>query len=111
MEWTKLPDTLKRLAGPVALAASAATVYTAPASTLTVLRGLRVVNETGTAATFTISVGVDGAGKRVWYGQSVGAGDGYDWSGSLVLAAAEVIQAYASASAALTITLSGVEST
>jgi hypothetical protein len=104
-----MADTLKRLAGPVALAAAAGTVYTVPALTGTVLRGLRVVNETGSAATFTLSIGTDGAGKRVWYSQQVAPGDGYDWTGNIPMVAAEIVQAYASAATTLTVVLSGVE--
>lgn len=104
-----MADLLKRLCGPAALANSAATVYTVPGSTTAVVRHLRVVNETGAGATFTISIGTDGAGKRVWYQESIAAGDSYDWTGNLVLAATEVLQAYASAATTLTLTVSGIE--
>jgi hypothetical protein len=106
-----VPDTLKRLAGPVALAGAAATVYTVPGSTTAVLRGLHVANESVAAATFTLSVGADAAGKRLWFAQSVAPGDSFDWTGNVPLVAAEVVQAYASAAATLTLTLSGVETT
>lgn len=105
-----MADLLVRLAGPVALTTSATTVYTVPASTRTAARSLRVVNEGASAATFTVSVGTDGAGKRVWFAQAVQPGDGYDWTGNLILVAAEVLQAYASANTTLTLTMSGVES-
>ncbi len=106
-----MPDALKRLTGPAALANSAATVYTVPAATTAVLRHLRVVNETAATATFTASIGTDAAGKRIFYAQAVGPGDAFDWTGNIVLTAAEVLQAYASTAAALTLTVSGVEST
>ena len=103
-----MPDTLKRLVGPAYLANAATLVYTAPTSTTTVLRHLRVVSE-GTAGHFTISIGTDGAGKRLWYHENVT--DYYDWSGNIVLAPTETLYAYASAASTLTITISGVEST
>lgn len=105
-----MPDVLKRLVGPTALSNSATTVYTVPASTTAVLRHLRVVNETVGAATFTASIGADAAGKRVFYTQSVAAGGAFEWTGNIVMAATEVFQAYASAAATLTLTVSGIES-
>lgn len=103
-------DTLKRLAGPVSLAGAAATVYTVPALTTTSLRSLHVTNETGASATFTMSIGVDGAGKRWFYNVPVANGDpGLDWSGVQVLTAGEVLQAYSGTASALTLTISGVE--
>ena len=106
-----MPDVLKRLVGPAALANSAATVYTVPAATTAILRHLRVVNETAVTATFTASIGADAAGKRIFYAQAVGPGDAFEWTGNIVLAATEVLQAYASAATTLTLTVSGVEST
>jgi hypothetical protein len=106
-----MPDVLKRVMGPAALAAAAATVYTAPALTTTTIRAIHVANETLLNATFTLSVGADAAGKRFFYQQQVAPGNSFDWTGSLILAAAEVVQAYASIAATLTLTMSGVEST
>ena len=102
-------DTAKRLSGPALLTGSAATVYTVPASTTTVLRNIHVCNETGTAATLTMSIGTDGAGKRLFMGFSVAANDVLDWSGAIVMAAAEVIQAFSGTASALTLVVSGVE--
>lgn len=105
-------DTLKRLGGPTALSTSAATIYTVPASTVATIKSIRVSNETGSAAPLAISVGTDGANKRFIYGLSVPANGSYDWEGTLVLAAAEVLQAYSGPSgtaSSLTIVVSGVE--
>jgi hypothetical protein len=106
-----MADILKRLSGPTALTTSAVTQYTAPALTTTTIRNIHVANETGGAATFTLSLGTDGAGTRAFYQVSVAAGAVYDWSGILVLAAADLIQALASAGATLTLIVSGVETT
>ncbi len=102
-------DVLKRLSGPTALTASAATQYTAPALTTTTIKAIRVANETGTAATLNISVGTDGANKRFIFGLSIPANGSYDWQGTVVLAAAEIIQAYSGTASALTMMMSGVE--
>jgi len=102
-------DTAKRLAGPSALTTSAATYYTVPASTTAILRSVHVNNESASTATFTLSIGTDGAGKRLWSAVDIPTKSSFDWSGFIVLTAAEVIQALASAGTALTLTISGVE--
>ena len=104
-----MADTAKRLSGPTALTTSAATQYTVPGSTKAILRSIHVANESATERTFTLSIGTDGAGKRLFKDVPVAAGDSFDWSGFIVLDAAEVIQALASANTALTLTISGVE--
>lgn len=102
-------DTAKRLTGPALLTGSAATVYTVPASTVTVLRNIHVCNETGADATLTLSIGTDGSGKRLFRTFNVSANDVMDWSGAIIMAAAEVIQAFSGTASALTLTVSGVE--
>jgi hypothetical protein len=104
-----MADTAKRVAGPTLLTATAATVYTVPASTTTTLRNIHVSNETATAATLTMSIGTDGAGKRLFTGFTVAANDVVDWSGFIVLAAGELLQAFSGTASALTLTVSGVE--
>lgn len=105
-----MADTAKRLAGPVALTTTAATtVYTVPASTTTILRSVHVNNESAATATFTMSIGADAAGKRLWSAVDVPTKTSFDWSGFIVMAAAEIIQSSASAATALTLTISGVE--
>lgn len=106
-----MADTLKRLSGPTLLTTSAVTQYTVPGSTTATVRSIHVANETGTAATFTLSLGTDGAGKRLFKDVSVPANGVLDWSGTVILAAAEVLQALAGTGSALTLTVSGVEST
>lgn len=104
-----MADVAKRLAGPALLTNAAATVYTTPGATTTIIRNIHVANETGTAATVTLSIGADAAGKRFWYQLNVPANGAIDWSGFQVLAAAEVVQAYSGTASALTLTMSGVE--
>lgn len=106
-----MADTAKRLSGPAALTASAVTQYTVPALTTTILRSIHVANETATAATVTISIGTDGAGKRIFYQTSVPANGILDWSGFIVLATTEIIQALSGTASALTLAISGVETT
>lgn len=102
---------MKRLAGPTALTTAAVTLYSAPAATTTTITSIHVANESAAQASFTFSVGTDGAGKRFFYQIPVSAADSFDWSGTLVLATTEVVQAFASAATSLTITVNGVETT
>lgn len=104
-----MADTAKRLYGPAQLTASAATLYTVPASTATILRYIRVANTTASDRTITLSVGADAAATRIFAGQTVPANGALDWSGFIPLAAAEFLQGLASAATALTVTIAGVE--
>ncbi len=104
-------DIAKRIVGPTQLGTAAATVYTVPASTTTILRHIKVCNESSSAVSFTLSIGADAAGKRLYYQVSIPGNGVLDWSGFEILAAAETLQSYASASTSLTLTLSGVEAT
>lgn len=107
-----MPDVGIRI-GPTALTTSAATLYTVPASTTLTVRGIHIANESAVAAvTVTMSIGTDGAGKRfLGPGLSLPASSSYDWSGFLIVNAAEVIQALASATTSLTVTISGINTT
>lgn len=106
-----MADAPKRI-GPVALGNTPVTVYTVPASTDFTVRNVHVANEGAVNARFTMSIGVDGSGNRVYRNVEVaGNGGAFDWSGYMPLAAGEVIQVYASVPSTLTITISGVETT
>lgn len=104
-----MTDTLKRVAGPILVTNAAVTVYTVPGATTTSLTAIHVANETGTDATFTLSIGADGAGKRFYKDILVLANDVLDWTGLLILNAAEVVQVLSGTNNALTVILSGVE--
>jgi len=105
-----MADTAKRIVGPIALTTTAATtLYTVPASTTTILRSVHVNNESAATATFTLSIGADAAGKRLWSAHDIPTKSSFDWSGFIVMTAAEIIQASAGSATALTLTISGVE--
>lgn len=99
----------KRLYGPAQLTAAAATVYTVPAGRIAVIRNIHVVNPTGADLTFTASIGADAAGTRIFGAQAVIGEDCYDSFAPFVMAAGEVLQAYASSAASLVITVDGEE--
>jgi hypothetical protein len=107
-----MADTARRLVGPVQLAAAAATLYTAPAATTALMRYLRVVNTTTGDRTFTLSLGADAAGTRIFHAVTVPASGGAaEWTGLIVIGAGEILQGFASTAASLTIIVSGVEVT
>lgn len=106
-----MPDTLRRLAGPTLLTAAAATVYTTPASTSASILGIHVANTSASPATFTMSIGADAAGTRLYSGVLIPGNGTLDWSGLYVVTAAEILQAYSSVTGVLTLTISGVEVT
>jgi hypothetical protein len=104
-------DATARPVGPVALAAAAATLYTVPGSTTFTILAIHVANETGTARTFTLSIGTDAAGKRLYKDVEVAANGVLTHDTNIAVATGEIIQGFASAASALTITISGVLTT
>src|SRR5689334_19638463 len=105
-----MAQTAKRLAGPAQVSNSAATKYTVPASTVTVIRNIHVQNPSGSAVTFTLSIGSDAAGTRLYDAFSIPPTAVYDAYGPFVLSAGEIIQAFAGTNNVLTLTISGTES-
>jgi len=106
-----MATTLTRLYGPAQLGNSAATVYTVPGATTATIRDICVANTTGGAVTFTLSVGADAAGTRLYSAVSIPANSTFQRTGNIPLAAGEIVQAYASAATWLTLTIGGVEQT
>lgn len=106
-----MADTAKRLFGPALLTNAAATKYTVPAATTAIIRNIHIANTTGTAATFTMSIGADAAGTELFTAVSIAANTTVILPVFLVMAAAEILQAYSGTTSALNLTLSGVEVT
>lgn len=110
---------LKRLVGPVAVATGPATIYTAPtfspSGLMSEIRFIHVQNPSGAAVTFTLSIGTDAAGKRLYDAYSIPAaaagvtGNVLDISCLYALASGEILQAAAGANNVLVITVSGYE--
>lgn len=100
-----------RLAGPALVSNSAATKYTVPASTLTVVRSIHVQNPSASAVDFTLSIGADAAGTRVYDALSIPADSQKTFWAYRVLEEAEVIQAFAGTNNILTLTIDGDEIT
>lgn len=103
--------TPKRIVGPVAIATGPATLYTVPAATRTVIKHIHVDNPSASPVNFTLSIGADAAGTRLWDAFPIpaqGAGvsaNVNDWWGPYTLEATEVIQAAAGTNNILVITI------
>jgi len=63
----------KRLAGPALVATGPTTIYTVPALTKTILRYIQLSNPSASPVTFTLSIGADAAGTRLWSAYSIPA--------------------------------------
>lgn len=103
--------TWKRLAGPALVTNAAATKYTCPALTKTIIRHIHLQNPSGSPVTFTMSIGADAAGVRIFDAYTLAAGTPYDFFGYWVVDAAEIVQALAGTTNILTLTLNGEEIT
>ena len=109
--------TPKRLAGPALVATGPATIYTVPASTKTIIRQIHISNPTASPVTFTMSIGADAAGTRLYSSFSIPAQAAGVTSNILdlwcyyVLEAAEIFQVAAGTNNVLTITVDGDELT
>lgn len=109
--------TPKRLAGPAQVSNAAATKYTVPASTKTIIRELHVQNPSGSPVTFTVSIGADAAGTRLYDSYSIPAAAAGVTGNVLplfvywILEAGEILQAFAGTNNILTLTIFGDEYT
>ena len=99
----------KRLHGPAQVSNAAATKYTVPATTKTILRHVHIQNPSGAAVTFTMSIGTDAAALRLFDAYSIAAGAIFDHFCYYVLEAAEIIQAFAGTNNILVLTIDGDE--
>lgn len=112
-----MPRTPKRLAGPLLVTNSVTTRYTVPASTKTVIRHLHVQNNSGSAATLTVSIGADAAGTRILDAFSIPAaaagvtGSVVDFYGYWVMETTEILQTNAGTTNVLNLTVNGDEFT
>jgi hypothetical protein len=98
-----------RMHGPALVPAAAATKYTVPANRRGIVRHVHVSNPTGSPVTFTMSIGADAAGTRLFDAKSLAAGEILDHFCYYILAAAEIIQAGAGTTNVLTLTIDGDE--
>ena len=92
---------------------SASTIYTAPASTTTIIKNILICNTTTSAATVTLnlvaSAGSAAASNRILSTYNVNASDTVAIDLSGVLATGDFISAVQGTSSALTLHITGVE--
>lgn len=106
-----MPDTAVRPIGPVLLGTVTATLYTVPAATKLIVRSIHVANETANSVAFTLALGADAVGKRLYSAMPLPANGALDWSGFMVVLTGELITGFAAVANAVTITVSGVTET
>lgn len=105
----------KRLYGPALIATGPTTVYTVPSLTKTIIRQIHVSNPSASPVTFTLSVGADGTGTRLWSSYSIpaaaaGVADSVrDIFMYLVMDVAEILTLSAGTNNILNITITGDE--
>lgn len=99
-----------RFSGPALLSGSAATVYTCPASTVATIRRIRATNPSGAPVAFTLSIGADAQGTRLWDAASIPAGGSINDYGPFTLTAGQIIQAYGGSANVLVLVINGQES-
>lgn len=106
-----MAGTIKRIAGPAYLAASATDIYTPPASTIyTIIKHIHVANVTSGAVTFTLYVGTTGGstgGTELFKGYSVAANSTFDYYCQKKMASTDFLSGLASAGTSLTIVVEG----
>jgi hypothetical protein len=98
-----------RLHGPALVPNAAATIYTVPALTKTIVRYIHVQNPTGAAVTFTLSIGADAAGTRIYDAISIPAGTAFERFCYHVLSVGEILQRFAGTNNVMTLTIDGDE--
>ncbi len=95
-------------------AASLTGIYTVPGSTEAIVSTLTVVNRSGTATSFRVSIAIAGAGdsdeQYIYYDLPIAGNDTFAATFGVTLAATDVVRVYATL-ATLSFNLFGVELT
>jgi len=105
----------KRFYGPALIATGPTTVYTVPALTKTIIRWIHISNPSASPVTFTLSIGADATGTRLWSTYSIpaaaaGVTDSVrDIPIYEIMDAAEILTLSAGTNNILNITISGDE--
>jgi hypothetical protein len=99
----------KRMNGPAQVSNAAADKYTVASGRRGILRHVHVQNPSGSPVTFTMSIGADAAGTRLFDAFSIAANQVIDHYCYYVLEAAEKIQALAGTNNVLVLTIDGDE--
>jgi predicted amidohydrolase len=96
-----------RFSGPAQVSNAAATKYTVAANQKAIVRHIHIYNPSGSAVLFTMSIGADAAGVRIFDAMSIGPNQAFDHFCMYVLEETEVIQAFAGTNNILVLTIDG----
>jgi hypothetical protein len=99
----------KRLSGPALVSNAAATKYTVPALTKTIIRHIHISNPSAAAVTFTLSIGADAAAVRLFDAYTIAAYTVLDHFCYYIVDVAEIVQGLAGTNNILTLTIDGDE--
>ncbi len=102
-----MPRIATRLHGPAQVSNAAATKYTVAANQKVIVRHIHIQNPSGSTVTFTMSIGADAAGVRIFDAFGIGANSIFDHFCMYVLEETEVIQAFAGTNNILVLTIDG----
>jgi hypothetical protein len=102
-----MPRIAHRFAGPAQVSNAAATKFTVSANEKAIIRHIHVQNPSGSAVTFTASIGADAAATRIFDAYSIAANSVFDHYCLYVLEEAEIFQALAGTNNILTLTIDG----
>lgn len=105
-----MPRIAIRLAGPALVSNAAATKFTVAASEKYIVKHIHVINPTGSAATFTASIGADAAATRIFDAYTIGSNSVFDHYCMYPMDAAEIFQAFSGTNNVLNLTISGERS-
>jgi len=96
-----------RLHGPAQVSNAAATKFTVAANEKNIVRHIHVQNPSGSAVTFTASIGADAAATRIFDAFSIPPNGVLDHQCYYTLEETEIFQAFAGTNNILTLTING----
>ncbi len=96
-----------RFHGPALVTNAAVTKFTVASNEKAIVRHIHVQNPSGSAVTFTASIGADAAGTRLFDAYSIAANVVLDHFCYYVLEEAEIFQALAGTTNVLVLTIDG----
>jgi hypothetical protein len=105
-----MPEVYKRLAAAT-VGVTKTTVYTAPASTAVIVKGMKLVGLLATSQTVSIYHTSGGVEMRLMYIMPIDGLGQAEWDGTLCLAAGDTIAVQANIAAAFEFTMYGIEVT
>src|SRR4030095_1712371 len=105
-----MPRIAFRFHGPAQVSNAAATKLTVAANEKAILQHIHVQNPSGSAVTFTASIGADAAGTRIFDAYSIGANQVLDHWCHYTLEETEIFQAFAGTNNVLVLTIDGERS-